>query len=146
MSSKKTKTNETEEESVDATAETESSWDTDPSGTGSDAEVAANKHEKKESIEQDVDRLYDSDSNEYVLSRSKGGFSLTLDPLLIQACICLSLLQCRCQIEFSCTFQLFAVWCVGLFLHTSLILLMLDLSLQHFCPLHGPHCGAVCRT
>jgi hypothetical protein len=34
--------------------------------------------------EQDVDRLIDADSNEYVLSRSKGGVALTLDPLLIQ--------------------------------------------------------------
>lgn len=36
-------------------------------------------------VEQDVDRLIDSDNNEYVLSRSKGGVALTLDPLLIQA-------------------------------------------------------------
>lgn len=36
------------------------------------------------SVEQDVDRLIDSDNNEYVLSRSKGGVALTLDPLLIQ--------------------------------------------------------------
>lgn len=36
-------------------------------------------------MEQDVDRLIDSEGNDYVISRSKDGFSLTLDPLLIQA-------------------------------------------------------------
>eukprot|EP00892_Ulva_mutabilis_P000016 jgi/Ulvmu1/10014/UM059_0063.1 len=35
-------------------------------------------------VEQDVDRLIDADNNEYVLSRSKAGVALTLDPLLIQ--------------------------------------------------------------
>lgn len=41
-------------------------------------------HMHEEVGEQDVDRLIDADSNEYVLSRSKGGVALTLDPLLIQ--------------------------------------------------------------
>lgn len=35
-------------------------------------------------VEQDVDRLIDSNENEYVLSKSKIGATLTLDPLLIQ--------------------------------------------------------------
>ena len=58
------------------------------SGTGEeedldeDIEDGGNEHE--DVGEQDVDRLIDADSNEYVLSRSKGGVALTLDPLLIQ--------------------------------------------------------------
>jgi hypothetical protein len=45
-------------------------------------------HKHEEVAEQDVDRLIDADSNEYVLSRSKGGVALTLDPLLIQVLPC----------------------------------------------------------
>lgn len=48
--------------------------------------------------EQDVDRLIDADSNEYVLSRSKGGVALTLDPLLIQVkhhCLAPAVLCCQ---------------------------------------------------
>lgn len=88
VSSKKQKYNSTEEAAADGHNVTDSNWDTDPSGTASDHSESTTK--EVESIEQDVDRLIDADSNEYVLSRSRGGYLLTLDPLLIQACF----LQC----------------------------------------------------
>ena len=89
MSSKKRDYNTTDSDnSPDAINTTDSTWDSDPSGTGADQKEADAKKKKKkevEAMEQDVDRLIDADSNEYVLSRSRGGFLLTLDPLLIQA-------------------------------------------------------------
>jgi hypothetical protein len=78
--SKVPKANATEE-AQNATDTSAKPWNDDPLGLVDDD----NLHEHEETVEQDVDRLIDADSNEYVLSRSKTGVALTLDPLLIQA-------------------------------------------------------------
>lgn len=72
--------------STEPEPEDTNTWDADPEGTGGAA--AAEEEAREELVEQDVDRLIDADSNEYVLSRSKEGFALTLDPYLIQARPC----------------------------------------------------------
>ena len=85
VSTKKARYNATEDAGAGEAANvTESNWDSDPGGTGGDGDDDDKAHKDSEAVEQDVDRLIDSDSNEYVLSRSHGGYSLTLDPLLIQ--------------------------------------------------------------
>jgi hypothetical protein len=84
VSTKKPKYNATEEVTGDPGNATSTSWDADPSGTGAEVADEQSHDNKKESVEQDVDRLIDADNNEYVLSRSKEGFALMLDPLLIQ--------------------------------------------------------------
>ena len=85
VSTKKVKYNATEDATGQAennSTSAEVTWDADPSGSGVDTSEPVRS--KSESVEQDVDRLIDADSNEYVLSRPKGGVALTLDPLLIQ--------------------------------------------------------------
>jgi hypothetical protein len=80
VSTKKAKSNSTEEDNSQP-RNSSIAWEADPSGAESEAKEAP---PKKENVEQDVDRLIDSESNEYVLSRPKGGIALTLDPLLVQ--------------------------------------------------------------
>jgi hypothetical protein len=81
VTTKKAKTNSTEEANSQPTNSSKITWEADPSGAAAEAKEAP---PKKEKIEPDVDRLIDSESNEYVLSRPKGGVALTLDPLLVQ--------------------------------------------------------------
>jgi hypothetical protein len=75
--STKPKTNGTDEQSAHAASGPDIGQEEDDDGD----------ELRDDSGEPDVDRLIDSDSNEYVLSRSKGGVALTLDPLLIQVCV-----------------------------------------------------------
>lgn len=83
VSTKKTKVEATGDasNSTDAVAEEANAWESDPDGTGV---TEGSTDEREDVVEQDVDRLIDADSNEYVLSRSREGFALTLDPYLIQ--------------------------------------------------------------
>jgi hypothetical protein len=83
VSTKKVKTNSTEDASLQQTNSSNIAWEGAPSDAAFHAKDTAST---KENVEQDVDRLIDSESNEYVLSRAKGGVSLTLDPLLVQVC------------------------------------------------------------
>lgn len=77
--SSKPKANSTEEQGAHTGAGSEEQ------PTEEEMEEENNEDHMHEDVgEQDVDRLIDADSNEYVLSRSKGGVALTLDPLLIQ--------------------------------------------------------------
>lgn len=94
VSSKKVRYNATEDTTGQAenATSTEVTWEADPSGSGVDTSEVKSK---SENVEQDVDRLIDADSNEYVLSRPKGGVALTLDPLLIQVRRAAALLR-RC--------------------------------------------------
>lgn len=58
-----------------------STWEDDPTGSAVSARA---EHKAKADSEDQVDRIIDSEDNEYILSRPHSGFVLVLDPQLVQ--------------------------------------------------------------